>query len=142
SPSPHDSDRKGLKMPLVRIDIGASTAPEIQNTICDVVYDAMISIAKVPLHDKFMVVSKHDAGALVFPEEGYLGITYTPGIVLIQITWNAGRTTEIKKAFYRKVADDIHAKTGIRKEDVWINLVEVSPENWSFGNGEMQYAPK
>jgi 4-oxalocrotonate tautomerase len=53
-----------------------------------------------------------------------------------------GRTTDVKKAFYRKVADDIHAKTGIRKEDVWINLVEVSPENWSFGNGEMQYAPK
>jgi 4-oxalocrotonate tautomerase len=129
-------------MPLVRIDIDASTSPEIRNTISDIVYEAMTSIANVPAHDKFMVISTHEASELVFPQEGYLGIKYTTGIVMIQITWNAGRTTEVKKAFYRKVADDIQAKTGIRKADVWINLVEVSPENWSFGNGDMQYAPK
>jgi 4-oxalocrotonate tautomerase len=129
-------------MPLVRIDVDASTPPEIRQTIGDTVYDAMTSTAKVPANDKFIIVSTHAAGDLIFPKEGYLGIQYTAGIVLIQITWNTGRTTEVKKAFYRKVADDIHDKTGIRKEDVWINLVEVSPENWSFGNGEMQYALK
>ena len=129
-------------MPLVRIDVDASTTPELRQTIGDVVYDAMISVAKVPADDKFMIVSTHSAGDLVFPKQGYLGIQYTAGIVFIQITWNAGRTTEVKQAFYRKVADDIHEKTGTRKEDVWISLVEVAPENWSFGNGEMQYAPK
>jgi len=129
-------------MPLVRIDVDASTAPELRQTIGDVVYDAMTSVARVPADDKFMIVSTHSAGDLVFPKQGYLGIQYTAGIVFIQITWNAGRTTEVKKAFYRKVADDIHEKTGTRKEDVWISLVEVAPENWSFGNGEMQYAPK
>ena len=129
-------------MPLVRIDVDASTSSEALSAIRDAVYDAMTSTAKVPLHDKFMIVSKHEAGELVFPQEGYLGVKYTPGIVFIQITWNAGRTTDVKKALYRKIAADIHEKTGIRKEDVWINLVEVAPENWSFGNGEMQYAPK
>ena len=84
----------------------------------------------------------HAAGELVFPREGYLGIDYTDGIIFIQVTWNTGRSTEVKKAFYRKIADDLHAKAGVRKQDVFINLVEVSPENWSFGNGEMQYAPK
>jgi 4-oxalocrotonate tautomerase len=131
-----------MKMPLVRIDIDASASPEVLSTIRDIVYDAMTSTAKVPANDKFMVVSKHAADDLVFPREGYLGIKYTPGIIFIQITWNMGRTMDVKKAFYRKVTDEIHEKTGIRKEDVWINLVEVSPENWSFGNGEMQYAPK
>jgi phenylpyruvate tautomerase PptA (4-oxalocrotonate tautomerase family) len=46
----------------------------------------------------------------------------------------------MKKAFYKRVADDLHARLGIRREDVFINLVEVAKENWSFGNGEMQYA--
>ena len=96
-------------MPLVRIDIDASISPETRNIICDAVYDAMTSTANVPAHDKFMVVSRHEAGDIVFPGEGYLGIRYTPGIVIIQITWNAGRTTDVKKAFYGKVADDIHA---------------------------------
>jgi len=131
-----------MTMPLVRIDVDASTSSEALSAIRDAVYDAMTSTAKVPLHDKFMIVSKHEAGELVFPQEGYLGVKYTPGIVFIQITWNAGRTTDVKKALYRKIAADIHEKTGIRKEDVWINLVEVAPENWSFGNGEMQYAPR
>ncbi len=27
-------------------------------------------------------------------------------------------------------------------EDVWINLVEVAKENWSFGNGVASYAPE
>ena len=26
-------------------------------------------------------------------------------------------------------------------ERAFINLIEVAKENWSFGNGEMQYAP-
>jgi 4-oxalocrotonate tautomerase len=129
-------------MPLARIDVDASISQEVRRKLSDIVYDAMTTIAKVPVHDKFMIVSTHAPGDLVYPKEGYLGIDYTPGIAFIQITWNAGRTTDVKKAFYRKVADDIQEKTGIRKQDVFINLVDVSPENWSFGNGEMQYAPK
>jgi hypothetical protein len=42
-------------------DIEASTSPEVLSTICDTVYDAMTSTAKVPAHDICVVVSKHDA---------------------------------------------------------------------------------
>jgi 4-oxalocrotonate tautomerase len=133
---------RSLEMPLVRIDVDASTPADVRQKLSDIVYDAMISIAKVPANDKFMIVSTHAPGDLVYPKDGYLGISYTAHIVFIQITWNAGRTIDVKKAFYRKIVDDVHEKTGIRKQDVWISLVDVSPENWSFGNGEMQYAPK
>jgi 4-oxalocrotonate tautomerase len=51
-----------------------------------------------------------------------------------------GRTKEAKKTSYKAIADGIHAKTGARKEDILINLVDVAREDWSFGNGEMQYA--
>ena len=129
-------------MPLVRIDIGSGSSAELRNTVSDVVYDAMIAVAKVPMHDKFQIITVHPPGELVFPTEGYLGIDYTAGIIFIQVTWNAGRSTDVKKAFYRRIADDLHVKASVRREDVWINLVDVSPENWSFGNGEMQYAPK
>jgi 4-oxalocrotonate tautomerase len=129
-------------MPLARIDLSSTASPQLKQTVSDVVYDAMIAVAKVPAHDKFQVITSHAADELVFPREGYLGIDYSAGIIFIQVTWNAGRSTEVKKAFYRKIADDLHAKAGVRKQDVVINLVDVSPENWSFGNGEMQYAPK
>jgi phenylpyruvate tautomerase PptA (4-oxalocrotonate tautomerase family) len=129
-------------MPFVRINLSKDTPAEKVRAISETIYDAMINVVNVPANDKYQVITRHTSDDLVYPEEGYLGITYTPEIVFIQITWNAGRTIEMKKAFYKAVADGIHKKTGIRKEDVWINLVEVAKENWSFGNGEMQYAPK
>ena len=61
-------------------------------------------------------------------------------VVLIQITLNQGRTVEQKKAFYKRVADDLHARLGLRREDVIINLAEVAKENWSFGSGEARHA--
>lgn len=129
-------------MPLVRINISQTASKEAVRAVSDVVYDAMISVANVPQHDKFQIITRHAPDELVYPEEGYLGISYSPQIVFIQVTWNAGRTTDTKKAFYKAIAEGIHAKAGIRKEDVWISLVDVAREDWSFGNGEMQYAPK
>ena len=38
------------------------------------------------------------------------------------------------------IADRLHERLSLRREDVFIGLVEVSKENWSFGNGEAQYA--
>jgi phenylpyruvate tautomerase PptA (4-oxalocrotonate tautomerase family) len=53
---------------------------------------------------------------------------------------NQGRTVDQKKRFYKAVADGLHERLGLRREDVFIGLVEVAKENWSFGNGEAQYA--
>ena len=60
--------------------------------------------------------------------------------VFIQVTLNAGRSVDQKRAFYKAIADGLHERLNLRREDVFIGLVEVSKENWSFGNGEVQYA--
>jgi phenylpyruvate tautomerase PptA (4-oxalocrotonate tautomerase family) len=128
-------------MPVVRIDLSKHATPQVVQAISDTVYRAMTDVANVPENDKFQVVTRHEPDELIYPADGYLGISYSPSIVIIQVTWNAGRSIEVKKAFYAAVAKGINTRTGIRKEDVFINLVDVSRENWSFGNGEMQYAP-
>ncbi len=128
-------------MPLVRIDIGAGHPAGFGRAVGDIVYRAMTTEINVPADDKFQIITAHEATALNIPQS-YLGIAYSPGIVFIQVTLNAGRTTELKKKFYRRIADDLHAELQVRREDVFISLVEVDKENWSFGNGEMQYGPK
>jgi len=60
-------------------------------------------------------------------------------VVFIQITLNAGRTLDQKRALYRTIADNLAASPGWRREDILVSLVEVPKENWSFGNGEMSY---
>ena len=58
---------------------------------------------------------------------------------MIQITFNEGRTTAQKQALFKAIAEGIHEATGVRAEDVIVNLVEVKRENWSFGAGVAQY---
>ena len=128
-------------MPLVRINLSKDYSPEQRGTVSEVVYAAMTEVANVPKHDKFQIFTSHSDGELVYPQAGYLGISYTQNIIFIQVFWVAGRTTDVKKAFYRRIADDLHAKAGVRKEDVWISLIDSAREDWSFGNGDMQYAP-
>jgi 4-oxalocrotonate tautomerase len=129
-------------MPLARIDISKNASDELIRIVSEAVYRAMVEVANVPAHDKFQVINRHSADEMIYPQEGYLGLNYTPGLIIIQVTWVGGRSTDVKKKFYRRIADEIHEKGGVRKQDVWINLVDTAREDWSFGNGEMQYAPK
>ena len=89
--------------------------------------------------DRFQIITEHPPEELIV-DRTYLGIERSADCVLIQVFLNEGRTTELKKAFYQAIADGLNRRLGLRKQDVFINLVEVKKENWSFGNGEAQYA--
>ena len=128
-------------MPLVRIDLNKSYDPDNSKKIGEIVYRAMEEELSVPKDDKFQIITRHDITELNIPDS-YLGIKYTDKIVIIQITLNSGRSTELKQKLYKRVAEDLNKDLNIRKEDVFISLVEVAKENWSFGNGEAQYASK
>jgi 4-oxalocrotonate tautomerase len=128
-------------MPFARIDLSENTPPERIKIVSEAIYRAMVEVADVPLHDKFQTVTRHATDEIIYPKEGYLGLTYTNDLILIQITWVSGRSIEVKKAFYKRIADEIHERAGVRKEDIFITLVDTAREDWSFGNGEMQYGP-
>ncbi|WP_286162702.1 MULTISPECIES: tautomerase family protein [unclassified Carnobacterium] len=123
----------------MRIDLLEGNSAEFKTQLGELVYQSMLETIGIPEEDKFVVVNDLKAEELIF-STNYLGIDRTDGIVIIQITMNEGRTTEVKKALYKKVADNLNNQLDIRKEDVFINLVEVNKENWSFGNGIAQYA--
>ncbi len=127
-------------MPLVRIDLAKGHPPQHLSRLGDLVYQAMRETIDVPADDKFQVITEREPHQLNIAPS-YLGIEHSPGIVLIQITLSAGRSVDAKKALYRRITDDLHAELGIRKEDVFVNLVEVAREDWSFGNGIAQYVP-
>lgn len=126
-------------MPLVRIEVPQGRTPEYRRTLGDVVYEAMIKTINVPANDRFQVITEHPPEGLIL-DRTYLGIERTADCVVIQVFLNEGRTTELKKAFFHAVADGLHQRLGLRRQDVFITLVEVKKENWSFGNGEAQYA--
>jgi 4-oxalocrotonate tautomerase len=133
---------EGEHVPLARIHLRREASAELVRVVSDAIYKAMVEVANVPVNDKFQVVHRHAADEIIYPDDGYLGLTYSPNLIIIQITWLSGRSVEVKRKLFHQIAEEIHAKGGVRKEDVWINIVENSREDWSFGDGEMQYGPK
>ena len=126
-------------MPLTRIFMRRGKSPEYRQAILDGVYAAMRETFNVPEEDRFMSITQHDGDEFYYGAN-YLGIERSDALVLIQITANNSRTTEQKKALFAAIAKKLGDKPGVRPQDVFINLVEVAKENWSFGNGIAQYA--
>src|ERR1700689_3902186 len=139
----HVDARKSLSrsnaMPLVRIDLMRGKSAQYRKTLGEIIYQAMIDLINVPKGDKFQVITEHAPEGMNFAES-YLGNHYSNDVIFIQVTLNSGRSVELKKAFFKRIADDIHAQLKTRPEDVVINLVEVAKESWSFGGGIAQYA--
>jgi len=125
-------------MPLVRIALREGTSAEYRRAIADGVHQAMVDAIAIPADDRFQVISEHSADNLIYDPQ-YLGIKRTDRIVLIQITLSAGRKPGQKRALYKRITELLAKSPGVRPEDVVINLVEVTWEDWSFGNGVAQY---
>jgi len=125
-------------MPFVRIDLMRGKSAEYRKTLGEIVYKAMVDVIDVPKDDKFQIITEHAPEDLNLAES-YLGNHYSKDAILIQITLSSGRSVELKKAFYKRIVDDIHTQLKARPDDVVINLVEVKRENWSFGGGIAQY---
>ncbi|QSX75254.1 tautomerase family protein [Lysobacter arenosi] len=126
-------------MPLVRVDLMEGKDDAWLQGIGDVIHAAIEDVLKAPKDDRFQVFTRHPRGELSI-DRTYMGIERSDDCILIQVTISQGRSVETKQAFYRAVADGLHARLGMRTQDVFINLVEVVKENWSFGDGIAQYA--
>jgi phenylpyruvate tautomerase PptA (4-oxalocrotonate tautomerase family) len=126
-------------MPLSRISLRRGKPPIYRQAILDGVYAAMRETFEVPEDDRFMLVTEHDAADFSYGAN-YLGIARSDDLVVIQLTVSNTRTVAQKKALFKRIAERLAKEPGLRPQDVFINLVEVAKENWSFGNGEAQYA--
>lgn len=125
-------------MPLVRVSMKIGRTPEQKSLIGDAIYDAMHETLNVPEDDRFQILTEHAAEGLVC-DPHYLGIERTSDVLFIHVFLRKGRTTEMKQAFYRRTAELLHQRTGLRMEDVFIVLSENDLADWSFGNGIAQY---
>jgi 4-oxalocrotonate tautomerase len=125
-------------MPLTRIDLPKGKPAEYRSELREIVYETLVQTVGVPGNDRHEVVSEHDPENL-YLDPNFLGLGRSGEAILIQITFNEGRTVEQKQAFYTALVKSLNERLGIRPQDVTINLVEVKKENWSFGNGVAQY---
>ncbi|WP_069160343.1 tautomerase family protein [Nocardia altamirensis] len=125
-------------MPLVRISLNRR-AGDFARRVGDSVHSAMVETLGIPEGDRFQIITQRDPGEIVY-DSTFLDIERTDGIVIIQISLVAGRDRDVKSALYASIAERLSADLGIRREDVFISLMEAAPADFSFGNGEAQFA--
>lgn len=126
-------------MPFAHIAMRAGKSEAYKQAIFDGIYRALHETFDVPEDDQFMVITEHDAGSFRYGKS-YFGIARSDDLVFVQITANNTRGIEQKKALFRRVVELLGEAPGLRSEDVFVNLVEVTKENWSLGQGMAQYA--
>jgi len=122
-------------MPFVRIDLRAGTSPEYRKALGDGVHRAMIESLAIPPDDHFQVITEHQPGGLVY-DPGYLAGRRSGQVVFVQVTLSFGRKPQQKRKLFKRMAEILAESPGLKPQDLSINLVEVSWENWSFGNAK------
>lgn len=125
-------------MPLIRISMRRGRPASHPAAIVDGVYRALRATFEVPENDLFAVVHQHEAEEFVF-DANFFGFERSAGLVIIQITVANTRGVTQKKALFAAIAANLQQEPGLKPDDIFINLLEVKRENWSFGGGVAQY---
>jgi 4-oxalocrotonate tautomerase len=126
-------------MPLIRTSLRAGRSADYRRAIADSIYQALRETFDVPEHDFFTTIAEHQPEDFFF-DRNYFGIERSDDLAIIQMTVSNTRNLEQKKALYRRIVQRLEENPGVRPQDVFINLLEVAKENWSFGDGLAQYA--
>ncbi len=128
-------------MPLARVSLRRGKPAPYRKAILDGIYRGLRATFDVPEGDRFMIVSEHDEPDFSY-DAHYLGIERSDDLVIIQLTVSNTRNVVQKKALFRRIVEELTRSPGLRPQDIFINLVEVQPANWSFGNGIAQYVER
>ena len=121
-------------MPFTRISLLRGKSPEYLGALSDSLHRALVEAFDVPPDDRFQVFDQREPGELVF-DRNYLGGPRSDDFTLFAITAGRPRSSETKKAFYRRLVALLAQNPGLRPEDVMTIITTTGREDWSFGNG-------
>ncbi len=125
-------------MPFVQVDLRAGKPADYRSALSAAVHRAIVETLEVPERDRFQIVMEHEAGGFVY-DPGYLDVSRSDDLVFVRVTLSKGRSAATKQRFYARLAELVAERPGLRREDLFVTLIENAREDWSFGNGEAQY---
>lgn len=115
-------------MPLVNITLRQGTTPEYRKALADGIHRALVDALEIPEDDRFELVHEQ-APENMLHDPVFFGVERSDRSVFIQIFVNV-RPLAQKQALYASIVDNLTRDPGVRKEDIFIGVVEVAPENW------------
>ena len=127
-------------MPLIQISLIEGKSPEYIKAIADGVHKALCTAWGIPENDRFQLITEYKKEHF-YIDKTIWDVKRSDDVVVIYIT-SITRTAEMKRNFYKEVVNVLALNPKIRKEDVFVSIVNNDRENWSFGNGIAQLSPE
>ena len=127
-------------MPLVKVNLLEGRSAEEKDSIADSIQAALVSTLGVPEADRYQLFNEYD-GPRFRHTSGYLGVTYTDQLLIVEITFLEGRSDEVKKSLLAEMNRNLVAAGVVGEDDVFVLITEIGRANVSFGRGLAQRAP-
>jgi 4-oxalocrotonate tautomerase len=122
-------------MPLTSIALRKGQTREYKRAVADSIHAALVETIDMPADDRFQLIDEYEPDALIY-DPAFLGIERSDDIVIIRIVLRSGRSRDRRAALHRSIADKLSRSLGMRREDVFISLIENDYADWSVGRGE------
>jgi phenylpyruvate tautomerase PptA (4-oxalocrotonate tautomerase family) len=127
-------------VPLVKVNLLKGRSAEEKDSIAASIQAALVSTVEVPDDNRYQLFSEYD-GENFRHTSGYLGMTYTDQLLVIEITVREGDDDEHKKSLLAAINRNLVAAGVVGGDDVFVLITEVGGANVSFGRGLAQRAP-
>lgn len=119
-------------MPFVNIALLKDKPREYAMAVADGVNEAAITALDFPEDDRYQLVTEYAPHQLQLQ-------TRDSDRVMLSLVMRAGKTDAQKKAFYRRVAENLSRDPGIDPHNVMITIVENQAIDWSFADGRASF---
>lgn len=123
-------------MPLIQVHLVKGKPQKYIKSVCDGIHKALMTAWNIPLNDRFQLVSEYKKTHFHF-DKTIWGVKRSDDVIVIYIT-SIFRSVAMKKKLYRELTKVLGQNPKVRKEDIFVTIVTVGKEDWSFGNGIAQ----
>ncbi|WP_030183084.1 tautomerase family protein [Streptomyces sp. NRRL S-813] len=127
-------------MPVFNAHIPAHRfSSEQKRGLADALNQSLVQALGIPEGDRFIMISEHGEDEL-FLDPTFMGMQRSNDAMIITLQLGAHRPLEDKRAVAAAINKLVVEALGVSPDDIFIALVPVPIENFSFGRGELQLA--
>lgn len=127
-------------MPVFHAHIPANRfSPDQKRALADALNQSLVQALGIPEGDRFIMISEHGESELSL-DPTFMGMRRSGDAMIITLLLGAHRPLENKRAVAAAINKLTVEALGVSPDDIFIALVPVPNENFSFGRGELQLA--
>ncbi|MGW1725890.1 tautomerase family protein [Streptomyces sp. NPDC002306] len=127
-------------MPVFNAHIPANRySAEQKRALADALNQSLVQGLGIPEGDRFIMISEHGESEL-FLDPTFMGMQRGDDAMIITVLLGAHRPLEDKRAVASAINKLVVEALGVSPDDIFVALVPVPNENFSFGRGELQLA--